>query len=360
MPLPIPKPRFLSRFLTRGQSIEAPAPVPPRERQPGPLRVVAITRILDESDIVEPFVRHTAAYASHHIFFDNGSRDGTIEILKALKDEGFGITVLRNAAVSFNEAQFNTMMFRLAADEFSADWVLCLDADEFLDDRAVEEGLNGILERLTEDPSGSSAVLVPLLDYHWTVHDDPNEVVPPLRIQHRTDHIPTRKVFVQGNLADVVIENGSHGASVRDVPVPTIAIPGLRLAHFPQRSPYQLVTKFMRGWAKVLAAGEGEVRRGTSEHYRGSYERFLDRPEQHLRDPVNLTPLTGERLIHDPVAYRGSPIRYTQKMDEPIRCIRNMVGYLDALAQQHGRLIDTVPQARAQTKAWNRAVERVL
>ena len=48
------------------------------------MRLVAVTKILDEADIVEAFARHTANYVSHHIFLDNGSVDGTVEILKAL------------------------------------------------------------------------------------------------------------------------------------------------------------------------------------------------------------------------------------------------------------------------------------
>ena len=52
------------------------------------MRPVAVTKILDEADIVEAFARHTAHYVGHHIFLDNGSVDGTVEILRQLRDEG--------------------------------------------------------------------------------------------------------------------------------------------------------------------------------------------------------------------------------------------------------------------------------
>jgi hypothetical protein len=52
------------------------------------MQIVAITRVLNEADIIESFVRHTARFVGHHILMDNGSTDGTIDILAALKREG--------------------------------------------------------------------------------------------------------------------------------------------------------------------------------------------------------------------------------------------------------------------------------
>ena len=57
------------------------------------MKLAAVSRVLNESDIIEAFVRHTAHFVDHHIFVDNGSVDGTLRILEQLKDEGFGITV---------------------------------------------------------------------------------------------------------------------------------------------------------------------------------------------------------------------------------------------------------------------------
>jgi hypothetical protein len=55
--------------------------------------LVGITRVLNEDDIVEAFVRHHATMVDHHVFVDNGSTDETIAILRALKDEGLNISV---------------------------------------------------------------------------------------------------------------------------------------------------------------------------------------------------------------------------------------------------------------------------
>ena len=51
------------------------------------MRLTAVTRVLNEEDIIEPFIRHHAAFVEAHILLDNGSGDRTLEILAALRRE---------------------------------------------------------------------------------------------------------------------------------------------------------------------------------------------------------------------------------------------------------------------------------
>lgn len=50
-------------------------------------KVVCFTRILNEDDIIEAFVRHHATHVEEMLFLDNGSSDRTVEILTALRGE---------------------------------------------------------------------------------------------------------------------------------------------------------------------------------------------------------------------------------------------------------------------------------
>ena len=52
-------------------------------------KIITLTMIKNESDIVETFVRYTMNFASKMIFIDNGCVDGSIEILKELIKDGF-------------------------------------------------------------------------------------------------------------------------------------------------------------------------------------------------------------------------------------------------------------------------------
>jgi len=86
---------------------------------------VAASRVLNEDDILEAFVRHHAALVDHHIFLDNGSSDRSLAILRALQAEGLPLTVLQTRAAHF--------------------------CDEFVDQRRTEGGLRAVLASLLRD-----------------------------------------------------------------------------------------------------------------------------------------------------------------------------------------------------------------
>jgi glycosyltransferase involved in cell wall biosynthesis len=52
------------------------------------MTLIAITRMKNELDIIEAFVRHHAHSFDKLIVLDDGSTDGTLDILKALQAEG--------------------------------------------------------------------------------------------------------------------------------------------------------------------------------------------------------------------------------------------------------------------------------
>ena len=49
--------------------------------------IIAISRVKNEADIIEAFVRHTLHFADRMIISDSGSIDGTWDILQILVDE---------------------------------------------------------------------------------------------------------------------------------------------------------------------------------------------------------------------------------------------------------------------------------
>jgi glycosyltransferase involved in cell wall biosynthesis len=311
------------------------------------MRLVSATRILNEDDIVEAFVRHNATHLDHMLFLDNGSTDQTLEILKALKAEGFPITVFQNLAVSFDEIATNSWAYQIASQPLAAAWVVFLDADEFI---AAPSPLREFL------PGKASAARVDLVNYGQTAEDNPNEPIVPRRLRGR-DPRPTNveKLILRGGLGEkITVAAGNHGAFNAGVKIPASHLSEVTLAHYPRRSGAQIIQKMLAGWLKALAAGETALRNGHSAHYHSPYETLRDKPGELFRNHDYLAfEFTRGDVVDDPLNYLGTALRYTPPGDPEMKAISVFLHFTERLARQHGRLIDDSPQARALVEAWN-------
>lgn len=85
----------------------------------------------DEVDIVDAQLTfHLSAGVDFVIATDNGSQDGTTEILERYEREGW-LRLILEPGDAVRQSEWVTRMARLAASEHGADWVLNTDADEF-------------------------------------------------------------------------------------------------------------------------------------------------------------------------------------------------------------------------------------
>lgn len=325
------------------------------------MKLVAISRILDEADIIEAFIRHTAAFAEHHIILDNGSTDGTVEILHSLAKEGFNLSVYQNHAVSFSEQAFMTFMYNEAVREHGADWVACLDGDEFIDDRLSPEGLNNFLETVD---TRVTCLQLPWVHYNYTREDNSDENIVPKRMVHRTEPVEDFKVIVSGSLygKNITIDNGGHAILIDGKRLANENIIGhIRLAHYSERSAFQTIVKFTRGWIKAKAAGQEITSQNISWHYKGPFETLRDRPSDLLRSDWFMN-FKGERpdSVIDPINYRGGDLRYTSNIDPAMLAARSLAGYMEALGVRHGELIDTFPNVKNFVETGNQKHIRII
>ena len=109
----------------------APAPAP-RIRRSKACRIVAISMVKNEMDVIESFVRHTLGFADLLIVADHKSTDQTREILEKLRDEGLPLIIEDVRTAIYEQADVMTHLLWEAADVQKADLVVPLDADEFL------------------------------------------------------------------------------------------------------------------------------------------------------------------------------------------------------------------------------------
>ena len=79
-----------------------------------------LSRVKNECDIIEAFVRHHAGLVDRIIVVDNGSQDGTSEILAALVEEGLPLAVLADPTLEYRQAEIMTYLTRAGIRGFVA------------------------------------------------------------------------------------------------------------------------------------------------------------------------------------------------------------------------------------------------
>ncbi|MDP2620935.1 MAG: glycosyltransferase family 2 protein [Hyphomicrobiales bacterium] len=95
------------------------------------LKLVMSLLVRNEIDIVRQNMEfHLAHGVDHVIATDNGSVDGTREILSEFERLGVA-TVLDEPGHDFSQGKWVTRMALMARDRLGADWILHNDADEF-------------------------------------------------------------------------------------------------------------------------------------------------------------------------------------------------------------------------------------
>lgn len=233
----------------------------------GPHRICAAAFVANESDIVEAFVRHTLAFADRIYIVLHNSFDTSRAIVERLAAEGLPVTIDEERGVGFRREAMGDSLARRLANSGAWDFVLPLDADEFIvaDDRAA-------LEAELRAAPANGALSVPWLSYAPTRADDVADPNPITRIRHRlrTPHARFRKVFLPAAAlsdGDLYLADGNHSLLSRGGhSVPERAARGVFLAHFPIRSGQQFVSKVRIG--AVARELSDEFTENQSRHWR--------------------------------------------------------------------------------------------
>jgi hypothetical protein len=300
------------------------------------LTIIGVTMAKNEADIIESFVRHNLRYVSRLHILDHDSSDATGDILRSLQDEGLPLTVHRADDPGYRQSSLTGDLVRAACEE-GADFVLPLDADEFIRS-SVPEDLEAIVGQLPRDYVG----VVRWKSYVPTRHDDPSIVDPARRIVHRLEHEPLDipKCLLPGTLLrtlDWQIPPGNHtftvkGAQGEWVPWQKMALlKPLSLCHYPIRSETQLIQKIVLGWFSLLQTPNRD--RNFGYHWYEIYRDIVERgtlPENYatLR-AMNYTTggeLQSRALLADPLPITHS-LCYTQA--EPASPLSLILKWLD-------------------------------
>ena len=270
----------------------------------------------NEADVIDANIAyHLGAGVDLVVATDNGSTDGTLEILERYESEGV-LHLIREPSTDFRQGEWVTRMARLAADR-GADWVINADADEFWWPRAGN--LKEVLERLPErygivhgvwrpfvarpdDGSHFAERMTVRLSMQAAINDPTNPFRPARKAMHRAH-------------PNVRVRDGNHDVEG----TPLVKLQGwypLEVFHLPLRSRAQVETKYAGGArrglrfvpdedrldaaADPLVVDEVELQRGLAEN--------LLLEDTRLRDALRT--LAGASPLPEQVEFRREVLTF--------------------------------------------------
>lgn len=303
------------------------------------MNLTAVMRILNEDDIIEANIRHHRSFIDHFVILDDGSQDKTLYIIKSLISDGFPITLIECDSVVSDERGRNTFLYNYASQKLKANWVFFLDADEFIDMRGR---INGMKDFIVSVPGHFESMLLPMRNYKDTVLDNKDEIIVPNRMTWRMrEEIGVFKVVVRGQLSgNIHIHEGNHTAYRNNKELDYFGGSNLCIAHYPRRSGWQDIYKWIVMRLKITAAGKREVDKGTGSHYIAPLNTLLRNPKEILENKWFFNQTPNDNDVEDRICYEGGMLKYTENVDYKEKCIKMVLEYAFSLAREFGEEMD--------------------
>lgn len=223
--------------------------------------LLGLSVVKNEADIIETMVRHNLQYLDHMVMIDNGSIDGTIDILNALAAETGRVEVRIDGRAGHMQRRIINDFLRTHALDYEPVQVVLLDGDELI--CADIEMFRDTLLTCSSPVSIGWTTFVP------TAQDDLSIFNPALRIEHRRvrEQPLFRKTTVPAPfIGNSLVTSGSHALKRSGVAIEAASFDEIKIAHYPVRSKNQILTKVLLGHWSIRRRTDSE-REGWQWHH---------------------------------------------------------------------------------------------
>ena len=278
-------------------------------------KIVVVSMVKNEADIIESFMRHSLTFADEIIIADHCSGDKTPEILAALQQEGLPIYCETYNRVELAHAEVMNELLQRAVREHGADLVLPIDGDEFLVNTDSAKSCREVLETLSTDG---------LYQLNWRTyeplypHEEEKRFLLSRPCRRGRDFAVNQKQVVGRELAlqeGFLLAQGCHYAywQHNKQEIARIVIPDIHIAHFHWRSNEQYAAKVATSWINNVA--KYSMHTITASYLKDCYERLAKgetvRPGAVIENPeiISLQPFCQEFVLRYSDDVRPLPMR---------------------------------------------------
>ncbi len=235
--------------------------------------LVVTLLVRDEEDVIAANLEHHLAQGTDMVIVtDNGSQDGTVDILQQYARAGV-VHLIHEPAANFDQSAWVTRMARLAASHYGANWVVNADADEFW--QPIDQG-STLRETLSLVPAGVDRVIANRINLVGPFDD----AVPwSLRLVYRDLESLSERGTPLGpkvchRASEVVsVAMGNHDVGGDDLGLTAVA-ELIEILHVPMRSYAQYARKIANGGSSLERNSALSVETGW--HWRADLERLRD------------------------------------------------------------------------------------
>lgn len=112
------------------------------------MSILLITKVKNEADIIEYFIRYHLNIVDHIVVIDNGSIDGTYEIVSAMIKEGLPLDLVNEGFSRFDAFRLANQYTEYYLKKYKNDYLIFADADELIvadngdNPRSIVEGFD--------------------------------------------------------------------------------------------------------------------------------------------------------------------------------------------------------------------------